>query len=91
VRFGHLLAAAAIQMIVFFIPLAAGIAGVVSGGLAGLTAVAGWFVLGIPLSYAAIDALRPRALRQNLTDTRTPRRPPSTSGATATDFALGAR
>jgi hypothetical protein len=62
VRFRDLLTAAAIQLVVFCLPLAAGIVGLISGGMAGLTAVLGWFALGIPLSYAAIDrAARARA------------------------------
>jgi hypothetical protein len=92
VRFAHLLAAATIQVIVLFIPLVAGIADVISGGAAGFTAVVGWFLVGIPLSYAAIDRLTGRhGTPQNLRDTLTPRRLPSTNGPTATDFAPAAR
>jgi hypothetical protein len=57
VRFRDLLTAAAIQLVVLFLPLAAGVVGLISGGMAGLSAVLTWFVLGIPLSYAAIDRL----------------------------------
>ena len=63
-RFGYLFGAAAIQLAVFFLPIAAGIAGLISGGAAGLTAVVTWFVAGIPLSYAAIDALAVRDARR---------------------------
>jgi hypothetical protein len=63
VRFGYLLTAGAIQLFVLFLPLTAGIAGLISGGLAGLIAVVGWFVLGIPLSYTAVDALATRHAR----------------------------
>jgi len=60
VRFGYLLTAAAIQLFVLFLPLAGGLVGLISGGLAGLIAVIGWFAVGIPLSYAAIDAFATR-------------------------------
>jgi hypothetical protein len=66
-------------------------AGVLSGGTAGLTAVVGWFLVGIPLSYAFIDRLAVPAPVQNLRDSRTPRREPSQSGPTATDLAPAAR
>ncbi len=59
-RFGDLLTAAAIQLVVLLLPLAAGIIGLISGGLAGLLAVVGWFVIGVPVSYLAIDALAAR-------------------------------
>ncbi|MGB2718062.1 MAG: hypothetical protein WBC51_28000 [Vicinamibacterales bacterium] len=59
-RFGYLLTAAAIQLFVLFLPLAGGLVGLISGGLAGLIAVVGWFAVGIPLSYSAIDALATR-------------------------------
>lgn len=62
-RFRDLLTAAAIQLVVLLIPLVAGMVGLISGGIAGLTAVLGWFVLGIPLSYAAIDRLAGRQAR----------------------------
>jgi hypothetical protein len=63
VRFGYLVSAAAIQLLVFFLPIAAGIAGLMSGGIAGLAAVTGWFVVGIPLSYALMDARAARLAR----------------------------
>jgi hypothetical protein len=81
VRYEHLLTAAAIQLFVFFLPLGAGITGLLSGGLAGLTAVLGWFVLGIPLSYAAIDALavrHSRAQEQGIAATPVPGIPTAT-------------
>lgn len=59
-RFGYLLTAAVIQLFVLFLPLAGGLVGLISGGLAGLIAVVGWFAVGIPMSYAAIDALATR-------------------------------
>lgn len=62
-RFGYLVSAAAIQLLVFFLPIGAGIAGLVSGGIAGVTAVIGWFVVGIPVSYAVVDARAVRLAR----------------------------
>ena len=62
-RFVHLVSAAAIQVLVFFLPIAAGIAGLISGAIAVLLAVLGWFMVGIPLSYAVIDARAARLAR----------------------------
>ena len=61
--FRYLAIAAAIQLVVFFLPIAAGVAGLISGGVAGLTAVLGWFVAGIPASYAVVDTFAARNAR----------------------------
>jgi hypothetical protein len=53
---GSLAAVVAIQLASLVVPLAAGIAGLVSGATAGLLSVTAWFVVGLPLSYAIVDS-----------------------------------
>jgi hypothetical protein len=61
---GGLVLASVIRLGIFLAPLILARAGFMSGELAGLAAIAGWFVVGTPLSYAAADTLRRRqALR----------------------------
>ena len=55
---GGLLLAAVIQLAIFLAPLVLARTGFLSGEVAGLTAILGWFVVGMPLSYAVVD---PRA------------------------------
>ena len=59
---GCLLTVAAIQLATLLVPIAAGLAGLVSGATAGFASVIAWFVIGIPLSYGTVDARS--ALRQ---------------------------
>jgi hypothetical protein len=61
---GGLVLATVIQLGVFLAPLVLAQAGFVSGEIAGLVAITGWFVVGMPLSYAVADNGRRRqALR----------------------------
>ena len=53
--FGGLLTVIIIQLGTLLVPLAAGVAGLISGGTAGLASIGAWFLLGIPLSYSAAD------------------------------------
>ena len=48
----------AIQLLALLIPVGAGLAGVISGGLAGLASIVAWAGLGVPASYAAIDRIQ---------------------------------
>jgi hypothetical protein len=45
----------AIQLAALLLPIAAGLAGWLSGGLAGLASIVAWAGLGIPASYTIID------------------------------------
>ena len=47
-----------IQLAVFLAPLVLARAGFMAGEAAGLAAIMCWFVLGMPLSYAAVDRVR---------------------------------
>jgi len=61
---GGLLLVTGIQLGTFVAPLVLARAGVVDGELAGLSAITGWFAIGMPLSYAVADKLWQRnALR----------------------------
>jgi len=61
---GGLLLVTGIQLGTFVAPLVLARAGVVDGEIAGLSAITGWFAIGMPLSYAVADKLRQRnALR----------------------------
>ena len=53
--FGGLLTVIIIQLGTLLVPLAAGVAGLISGGMAGLASIGAWFLLGVPLSYSAAD------------------------------------
>ena len=53
--FGGLLTVIIIQLGTLLVPLAAGVAGLISGGTAGLASIGAWFLLGVPLSYTAAD------------------------------------
>jgi hypothetical protein len=53
-----LLAVSVIQLAVFLGPLVAARAGVIAGQLAALAAVGIWFVAGLPLSFAVVDAAK---------------------------------
>ena len=52
----------AIQVIALLVPVAAGLAGLISGGLAGLASLVAWAGVGVPASYAVIDRIQ--AVRQ---------------------------
>ena len=52
---GGLLTVIIIQLGILLVPLAPGVAGLISGGTAGLASIGAWFLLGIPLSYSAVD------------------------------------
>lgn len=58
-----MLPAVAIQIAAFLVPLAAGLAGWVSGAVAGFASVTVWFAVGLPVSYAFMDARRERRRR----------------------------
>jgi hypothetical protein len=48
----------AIQVVALLVPIAAGLAGLISGGLAGLASIVAWGGLGVPASYAVIDRIQ---------------------------------
>ena len=52
---GAFLLATVVQLAIFLAPLVLAKAGLMSGEVAGLTAILGWFVVGMPLSYAVVD------------------------------------
>jgi hypothetical protein len=61
---GGLVLATVIQLGTFLAPLVLARAGSMSGEVAGLIAILGWFVVGMPLSYTVADKVaRRRALR----------------------------
>ena len=55
---GGILLVIAIQVVAFLVPVAAGLAGLISGGLAGLASIVAWAGLGVPASYAVIDRIQ---------------------------------
>ena len=61
---GGLVAVFLCQLAALLAPLALGVAGLISGGTAGLTSIAAWFLVGIPLSYASLDIHAARRRRQ---------------------------
>jgi hypothetical protein len=63
VRPGGFVLATVIQLGIFVAPLALARGGVMDGEVAGLAAIVSWFVLGVPLSYAAGDTVRRRQAR----------------------------
>ena len=70
---GGLLTVIFIQLGIVLGPLALGVVGLISGGAACLASLGAWFLLGIPLSYSAVDiwstwlgALRVRAGTRSL-------------------------
>ena len=64
VSLGGLLAVIFIQLGIVLGPLALGVVGLISGGTAGLASIGAWFLLGIPLSYSAIDIWSTRRVRK---------------------------
>ena len=48
----------AIQVVALLVPVAAGLAGLISGGLAGLASIVAWAGVGVPASYAVIDRIQ---------------------------------
>ena len=59
-----LLLVSGVQLAAFLAPLFLARTGEVGGEIAGLLSITGWFVVGMPLSYAVADRLRRRrALR----------------------------
>ena len=62
--FGGLLTVIIIQLGTLLVPLAAGVAGLISGGTAGLASIGAWFLLGVPLSYSAADIWSTRRVRK---------------------------
>ena len=61
----------AIQVVALLVPVAAGLSGLISGGLAGLASIVAWAGVGVPASYVVIDRIQAvgglagRALRQS--------------------------
>jgi hypothetical protein len=55
VGLGGILLVIAIQLAALLLPIAAGLAGWLSGGLAGLVSIVAWAGFCIPASYAIID------------------------------------
>jgi hypothetical protein len=61
---GGLVLATVIQLGTFLAPLVLARAGLISGEVAGLVAIVGWFVVGMPLAFTVSDSLaRRRALK----------------------------
>jgi hypothetical protein len=60
---GSVLPVVAIQLAGFLAPLAAGLAGWISGATAGFASVTVWFAVALPLSYACADRRRERRCR----------------------------
>ena len=48
----------AIQLLALLFPVAAGLAGLISGGLAGLASIVAWAGVGVPASYTVIDRIQ---------------------------------
>ena len=48
----------AIQLVALLAPLAAGVAGLISGGMAGLVSILAWAGFGLPVSYGIIDRIQ---------------------------------
>jgi len=48
----------AIQLVALLAPLAAGIAGLIPGGVAGLVSILAWAGFGLPVSYGIIDRIQ---------------------------------
>ena len=61
--FGGLLTVIFIQLGIVLGPLALGVVGLISGGAACLASLGAWFLLGIPLSYSAVDIWSTRRVR----------------------------
>jgi hypothetical protein len=61
VSLGSILLVIAIQLTALLAPLAIGLAGAISGGVAGLASIALWALLGVPASYGVIDLARATA------------------------------
>jgi hypothetical protein len=61
---GGLVFASTIQLGTFLAPLVVARAGLISGEIAGLVAIVGWFVVGLPLSIAAVETLAQRRALQ---------------------------
>lgn len=62
-RLGRILLVLLIQLLALLAPVALGLAGLISAAAAGLTSTLVWFVVGIPLSYAAADLLPRKAVQ----------------------------
>ena len=52
---GGILLVGTIQFAALLTPIALGLLGLISGGLAGLTSILAWALCGVPVSYAVID------------------------------------
>ena len=76
-----LLLTLAIQLAVLLVPIAAGLAGAIPGPAAGFVSIVGWFVVGVPASYAVLDA--PAARRQRTQRRARPTAPPARSHVSA--------
>ena len=61
---GGFLTVVTIQLAALAAPILLGLTGEISGGVAGLASVVMWFVLGVPLSYTAIDRHAAHQARQ---------------------------
>lgn len=57
---GGLVLATVIQLGTFLAPLVLARAGLISGEVAGLVAIVGWFVVGMPLAFTVSDRLTRR-------------------------------
>jgi hypothetical protein len=54
-----------IQLVALLAPIAAGLAGFIPGGMAGLASILAWAGLGLPVSYGVIDRIQvPRRARR---------------------------
>lgn len=55
---GGILVVVVIQLLALLIPIACGLTGIMSGGVAGLTSILAWALVGVPASYAIVDLHR---------------------------------
>ena len=55
VSLGGMLVVVCIQLATLVAPLAIGLTGAISGGVAGVTSILAWALIGVPASYAFVD------------------------------------
>jgi hypothetical protein len=67
---GGLTLVTVIQLATFLAPLVLARTGFMSGEAAGLSAIVGWFVVGMPLSYAVADRMQRRRALSSLSPHR---------------------
>jgi len=69
VSLGSILLVVTTQLLTLLAPLALGLTGVITGGVAGLLSLTAWALIGVPLSYTVLDFMRAasRAVRSRET------------------------